>query len=287
MALLFSYGTLQQPDVQRATFGRLLEGRSDALPGFEPSFVRIEDPRLAAAAGRSHHDNVAFNGRPDSRVAGTVFEVTESELVAADRYEEPAAYERMEVVLASGRRAWVYVRSGAVPVLSFPALATARLRLRLPRADDGPFLFRLMNDPDWLRHIGDRNVRSVADAAEYVGQRMLPVFRQHGFGMCVVETLADGQAAGICGLVKRPALVDVDLGFAFLAEHRGRGYAVEAAAAILADARARLGRTRVVAITSLDNVASARVLERVGMVDEGLVTGDGGVPLRLYAWNGA
>jgi hypothetical protein len=111
MPFLFSYGTLQQEDVQRATFDRLLDGHADELPGFEPSLVRIEDPQQAAASGRTHHANVTFNGRADSRVPGTVFEVTDAELAAADDYERPASYERIVVSLASGKEAWVYVHA--------------------------------------------------------------------------------------------------------------------------------------------------------------------------------
>jgi hypothetical protein len=109
MPFLFSYGTLQQPDVQLATFGRVLPGEHDELVGFEPSQVRIEDPAAAAAAGRTHHANVTFNGRDDSRVSGTVFEVTDAELAAADRYEAPANYHRISATLASGKEAWLYV----------------------------------------------------------------------------------------------------------------------------------------------------------------------------------
>ncbi|MET0551672.1 MAG: GNAT family N-acetyltransferase [Vicinamibacteria bacterium] len=166
-----------------------------------------------------------------------------------------------------------------------PGLTTERLRLRLPRAEDGAFLVRLMNDPDWLRHIGDRDVRSEQAAAAYVAQRMLPSFREHAFGMFVVETIAGGEAVGICGLVKRPTLADCDLGFAFLTEQRGRGYAVEAGAAVLADARERLKLARVLAITTPDNQASARVLERLGMAFAGERTLDGDRALRLYEWS--
>jgi gamma-glutamylcyclotransferase (GGCT)/AIG2-like uncharacterized protein YtfP len=109
MPLLFSYGTLQRGDVQLATFGRLLQGQRDALPGFEPSLVRIDDPQVVAAGGRTHHANVRFNGRNDSRVNGTVFEITDAELAAVDRYEQLAAYKRIAVTLASGQEAWVYV----------------------------------------------------------------------------------------------------------------------------------------------------------------------------------
>jgi hypothetical protein len=112
MPLLFSYGTLQQPGVQIVTFGRTLTGRADALPGFSTALVAISDPTRAAAAGRSHNVNAVPTGRDDDRLNGTVLEVTEAELAAADGYEAPDAYLRRLVTLASGVRAWVYVYVG-------------------------------------------------------------------------------------------------------------------------------------------------------------------------------
>jgi gamma-glutamylcyclotransferase (GGCT)/AIG2-like uncharacterized protein YtfP len=109
MPLLFSYGTLQHDHVQLSTFGRLLQGERDELPGFEPSLVRLEDPQVVASSGNTHHANVTFNGKRDSRVSGTVFEVTEAELAAADDYEQRAAYKRVTATLASGKAAWVYL----------------------------------------------------------------------------------------------------------------------------------------------------------------------------------
>lgn len=109
MPLLFAYGTLQEGGVQLSLFGRRLRGRADELPGFEPSRVPIEDPVAVAASGRTHYPNVKLNGRTGSRVPGLVFEVTEAELAAADRYEESAAYRRIEVTLVSGKQAWVYL----------------------------------------------------------------------------------------------------------------------------------------------------------------------------------
>jgi hypothetical protein len=109
MPLLFSYGTLQEEPVQRATFGRRLDGQRDALPGFESTQVPIEDPQAVAESGRTHYDNVRYNGRADSHVTGTVFEVTDAELAAADEYEAPAAYERISAMLASGKHAWLYL----------------------------------------------------------------------------------------------------------------------------------------------------------------------------------
>ena len=111
MPLLFSYGTLQKEDVQRTTFGRSLLGRVDMLVGFERSLVEIENPQVAAASGATHHANAVYNGRSDSHVRGTVFDVTSSELDAADQYELPSAYERVLATLVSGRQAWVYVHS--------------------------------------------------------------------------------------------------------------------------------------------------------------------------------
>ena len=115
MPLIFSYGTLQEDRVQLATFGRLLQGRPDALVGFAPSSVPIDDPHLVAASGRTHHANVLFDGRNDSRVNGTVFEITDDELAATDRYEQAAAYTRIAATLASGSKAWVYVDARSAP----------------------------------------------------------------------------------------------------------------------------------------------------------------------------
>jgi gamma-glutamylcyclotransferase (GGCT)/AIG2-like uncharacterized protein YtfP len=114
MPLLFSYGTLQEAGVQLSTFGRRLRGQGDELLGFALSSVKILGPQLVVTIGRTHHANVMFNGSSDSRVTGTVFEVTESELAAADRYEQRAAYRRIAATLASGRRAWVYVDACSV-----------------------------------------------------------------------------------------------------------------------------------------------------------------------------
>ena len=115
MPLLFSYGTLQQENVQKSTFGRLLQGQGDELLGFEQSLVRITDPHVVATGGKTHHANVTFNGRNDSRVNGTVFEITDAELAAADQYEQAVAYKRVAAMLASGKQAWVYVDAGSAP----------------------------------------------------------------------------------------------------------------------------------------------------------------------------
>jgi hypothetical protein len=107
MPHLFSYGTLQEEAVQLTTFGRLLQGQADELIGFEQSLLTVDDPQFIATSGKADHAVVRFTGRPDSRVSGMVFEVTEAELTKADEYE-PAGYERVATALASGKQAWVY-----------------------------------------------------------------------------------------------------------------------------------------------------------------------------------
>ena len=113
MPLLFSYGTLQKPEVQVATFGRLLNGQADQLVGYELAVFTVRDPAFVAASGKAEHAIVRFNGRDDSRVPGIVFEVTDAELARADAYE-PSGYVRVAATLASGREAWVYAQKDEV-----------------------------------------------------------------------------------------------------------------------------------------------------------------------------
>jgi len=108
MPLLFSYGTLQREDIQLLLFGRRLLGRPDELVGFERSSIAVPHPRLVAQTGTADHVIVTFNGRMDSRVQGTVFEISDEELATADRYEVDP-YGRVSATLASGAQAWVYV----------------------------------------------------------------------------------------------------------------------------------------------------------------------------------
>jgi RimJ/RimL family protein N-acetyltransferase len=165
-------------------------------------------------------------------------------------------------------------------------IETERLALRHLTLDDAPFMHTLVNDPTWLRFIGDRGVRSVDDAREYLRKGAIASYAQHGFGLYLTEIKATSQPIGICGLVKRDTLPDVDVGFALLPQFAGHGYACEAAAAVMQHARAQIGLTRVVAITNPDNHGSIRVLEKIGLGFERLIrpVADAG-ELALYAWN--
>lgn len=113
---LFSYGTLQLEAVQRSTFGRLLSGAGDALPGFELAPLKIEDPAVIAISGKAIHTIAKFTGRDSDEITGTVFYVTADEIRSADNYEVDAC-KRIAVTLRSGVRAWVYVDASSVPPL--------------------------------------------------------------------------------------------------------------------------------------------------------------------------
>ena len=143
-------------------------------------------------------------------------------------------------------------------------LETERLILRKLCTEDAAFILRLVNEPSWLQFIGDRGVRMIEDARQYILKGPVDSYERLGFGLFAVEVKDGGIAIGICGLLKRDSLDDVDIGFAFLPEFWGKGYAYESASAVLAFATT-LGLNRVVAIVSKENLPSISVLEKVGM----------------------
>ena len=150
-------------------------------------------------------------------------------------------------------------------------LETERLRLRLMTTADAEFILELLNDPDFVRYIGDKGVRTLDDAREYIRTGPVASYQRHGFGLWVVELKELGAPVGICGFLKRDTLADVDIGFAFLPRHRARGYALESASAVLHYGRHVLGLTRIVAITNPDNVESIHLLEKIGMSFERMI----------------
>jgi ribosomal-protein-alanine N-acetyltransferase len=150
-------------------------------------------------------------------------------------------------------------------------LETERLILRHFTLEDAAFIFDLVNDPAWLEHIGDRNVKNLEDARAYLRKGALAMYERVGFGMYVVTLKESGEPIGTCGLIKREGLDDVDIGFAFLPRYRGQGYAVEATAAVLDHGRAEIGLPRIVAIVSPANDRSIRILEKIGMRFERMV----------------
>ena len=153
------------------------------------------------------------------------------------------------------------MRSPAPPIVVFD---TARLQLRQLTFDDAPFILELLNEPGWLRFIGDKGVRTLDDARKYIGTQIAS-YERFGFGLYLTLRKEDGAAIGICGLVQRDSLEDADIGFAFSPAFWSRGYAVESASAVMAYAANVLRLPRVVAVTDPDNLASIRVLETIGL----------------------
>jgi RimJ/RimL family protein N-acetyltransferase len=152
---------------------------------------------------------------------------------------------------------------------------TPRLRLTELGEDDAGFVLALLNTEGFLRHIGDRGVRSLDDARRYLREGPLASYAEHGHGLWKVTRKADGVAVGVSGLVRRASLPRPDLGYAFLPEHTGRGLASEAGAAVLAHAFGVLRLPQVLAIVSPGNEASVRVLAKLGMREWGLRDFDG------------
>jgi RimJ/RimL family protein N-acetyltransferase len=149
---------------------------------------------------------------------------------------------------------------------------TGRLRLRRLVDDDATFILRLLNEPSWLQYIGDRGVRTLDDARDYIRNGPQRMYASSGFGLFVIEPGSEPIVPmGLCGLLRRPNLPDVDIGFALLPEFWGQGFAHEAAEATLRYGRDVHGLDRVAAITLPTNASSRRLLEKLGLSCEGTV----------------
>jgi ribosomal-protein-alanine N-acetyltransferase len=150
-------------------------------------------------------------------------------------------------------------------------LKTPRLALRHLTEDDAPFVLELLNEPGFIDNIGDRGVRDLEGARRYVTEGPGASYQRNGFGLWLTALRETGEPVGICGLVKREGLEDADIGYAFLQRFWGRGYAREAAKAVLDHARQVIGLPKVVAITTPGNAGSIAVLEKIGLRFEGLI----------------
>jgi ribosomal-protein-alanine N-acetyltransferase len=148
---------------------------------------------------------------------------------------------------------------------------TPRVALRRLCMADAPFLLRLLNEPSWLQFIGDKAVHTLEDARNYLVNGPLAMYARDGFGLYLVERLPDRVPMGMCGLIRRETLPEVDVGFAFFPEHWGQGYAREAVLAVLDYGQRVFGLRRVIAVTSPGNERSIKLLEGIGFRFEGLV----------------
>lgn len=164
-------------------------------------------------------------------------------------------------------------------------LHTARLTIEPLTLDDAPFILALLNDPDFIAQIADRGIRDEAAARRYLEEGPLASYREHGFGLWAVRPRDGGEAIGICGLLQREMLVDADIGYALLPHARGRGFAREAAQAVVHYAREILGLTRLVAIVAPGNAPSRALLTSLGFGHERMVRlMPDAEELCLYGW---
>lgn len=163
-------------------------------------------------------------------------------------------------------------------------LVTERLDLRCMTTDDAEFILQLLNDPDFIRFIGDKGVRTIDDACRYILNGPIASYERHGFGLWLVQLRPSSVSVGMCGLLKRETLDDVDIGFAFLPHYRSRGYALEAAAAVMQYGRNVLGLKRIVAIVDPDNAGSIRLLQKIGLTFDRMIRlGDDSTEVSLLA----
>jgi len=165
-------------------------------------------------------------------------------------------------------------------------LETKRLCLQQATSDDAKFILELLNDPAFIQNIGDRGLRTLEDARNYISNRLITSYKDYGFGMYLVVLKNTGEVAGLCGLVKRDGLDDVDIGYAFLPRYWSKGYATEAALAIKEYAKDAIGLKRLVAITDPLNQGSIRVLEKIGLKFEKMIRlSEDDIDLKLYGIN--
>ncbi len=163
-------------------------------------------------------------------------------------------------------------------------LETERLQLRLLSVDDAEFILRLLNEPSFIENIGDRGVRTINDARAYILKGPIASYEKFGFGLWMVETRFESTPIGICGLLKRDVLADVDIGYALLPEFWSQGYALESASAVMSYASEKLGLKRVVAVVNSDNQSSIRLLEKMGFKYERMVRlSEGAAEIKLFA----
>jgi ribosomal-protein-alanine N-acetyltransferase len=165
-----------------------------------------------------------------------------------------------------------------------PEIETARLALRRFVFEDAPWVVTLLNQPSFIENIGDRGVRNVDDAQRYLRDGPMGMYEKHGFGLWHVSRRSDGVFVGMCGLLKRDILPDVDVGYALLPDHWGQGYAFEAASATIEHGARRFGLKRIVGVVSDHNAASIGLLEKLGMRFERMFPLHAGEPdVRLYS----
>jgi len=163
-------------------------------------------------------------------------------------------------------------------------IKTERLILRQFTMIDAEFIMELVNEPSFIQNIGDRGVRTIADAEKYLANGPISSYAKNGFGLLAVTLTDTGQPIGMCGLIKRDTLEDVDIGYAFLPDFWSKGYAFESVNSVIDHAKEVMGLKRVVAIVDPANAGSIRVLEKIGMTFEKMVKlSEDDIDLKLFS----
>lgn len=163
-------------------------------------------------------------------------------------------------------------------------LETQRLILRQLTEADAEFIYELLNEPSWIQYIGDRHIHTLEDARAYIRNGPAASYKKNGFGLYLIALKETQEPIGMCGLIRREGLDDVDIGYALLPRFWSKGYAVEAAQAVKEYARDVIGLKRLVAIVDPTNEPSIRVLERVGLRYEKMVRlSEDDIDLKLFS----
>ncbi len=164
--------------------------------------------------------------------------------------------------------------------------STERLTISHFNVNDSAFVLELLNTPDWIKFIGDRGIKTLEDAKNYLINKIMVGYTEFGFGMYAVRLKSNLTTIGMCGLIKREGLEDVDIGFAFLPKYNGQGYAFEAASATMNYATNKLGLKRIVAITIKENIHSIKLLEKIGLqFEKNINMADDPEELMLFGMN--
>ena len=144
--------------------------------------------------------------------------------------------------------------------------STERLHLAELNTNDAPFILELLNTPNWLKFIGDRKINSITDAEDYITNHHIKSYRENGFGFFKVLLKSENAIAiGCCGLIKRPELDSVDIGFAFLPEYERKGFGFESASAVIELAKEQYKLDEVLGIVLPTNPNSINLLEKLGL----------------------
>lgn len=168
-------------------------------------------------------------------------------------------------------------------IIKSSILQTKRLYLKELNLNDGAFFMELVNSSGWLKFIGDRNIHSIEDAKKYMQEKLISSYAENGFGFYKMVLKKEGTLIGICGLIKRPHLEHVDIGFAILPKYERKGYTYEASEGVMHYAQSTLGLKTILGIVSKENHGSKRVLEKIGLKCIGTTDYEGDEGVLLYS----